>query len=100
MAEPVPVVVIDALEVPREDAKRFIAAWEKTRDFLAAQPGFVDTTLHQALTPDTEFQFVNIAWWQTAEDFQAATRSGGFREAAAGLDAYRSHPGLYRVVHP
>jgi hypothetical protein len=58
----------------------------------------VDTALHQAAAPDAEFQFVNIARWQTADDFIAAMRSPGFRESAAGLTGYRPHPGLYRVV--
>jgi heme-degrading monooxygenase HmoA len=96
MAEPV--VLINAFEVPREEAERFIAAWEKSRDYLASQPGYVDTALHQAVTPGADFQFVNIARWQSAEDFQAATQSPRFRESAAGLAGYRPHPGLYRVV--
>lgn len=96
MAEPV--VLINAFEVPSEEAERFIAAWEKTRDYLALQPGYVDTALHQDLTPVADFQFVNIAHWRSAEDFQAATQSSGFRESAAGLAGYRPHPGLYRVV--
>ena len=93
-----PLVLINAFEVPPEDAERFIAAWEKTRDYLASQPGYVDTALHQAVTPGADFQFVNVARWQTAEHFQAATQSPGFRESAAGLAGYRPHPALYRVV--
>jgi heme-degrading monooxygenase HmoA len=58
----------------------------------------VDTALHQAVTPGTDFQFVNIARWRSAEDFQAATQSPGFQESAAGLGGYRPHPALYRVV--
>jgi hypothetical protein len=41
-----PVVLINAFEVPREEADRFIAAWEKTGDYLALRPGYVDTALH------------------------------------------------------
>lgn len=96
MAEPL--VLINAFEVPAEEAERFVAAWEKTRDYLAAQPGYVDTALHRAVMPGADFQFVNIGRWQSAEDFQAATQSPGFRESAAGLAGYRPHPGLYRVV--
>ena len=93
-----PVTLINAFEVPREDAERFIAAWEGTRDYLKSQPGYVDTALHQAVTPNADFQFVNIGRWQSAEDFRAATQSPGFRESAASLAGYRPHPGLYRVV--
>jgi heme-degrading monooxygenase HmoA len=96
MAEPV--VLINAFEVPAAEAGQFIAAWEKTRDYLQTQPGYIDTALHQALSPGAEFRFVNIAHWESAETFQAATRSPGFREAAAGLTGYPPHPSLYHVV--
>jgi heme oxygenase (mycobilin-producing) len=49
MAEPL--TLINAFEVPSDEADRFIAAWEKTRDYLATQPGYVDTALHQAVSP-------------------------------------------------
>ena len=96
MAEPL--LLINAFEVPGDQAEQFIAAWEKTRDYLASQPGYVDAVLHQAVTPGADFQFVNIARWQTAEHFQAATQNPGFWESAAGLAGFRPHPGLYRVV--
>jgi heme oxygenase (mycobilin-producing) len=96
MAEPL--VLINAFEVPADEAGQFIAAWEKTRDYLQSQPGYVDTALHQAVTPGAEFQFVNVARWESAESFGAATQHPGFRESAAGLAGYRPHPALYRIV--
>jgi len=92
------VILINAFEVPAGDAENFIAAWEKTRDYLQTQPGYVNTALHQAARPDAEFQFVNIARWRTADDFMAAIQSPGFQESAAGLAGYRPHPALYRLV--
>jgi heme oxygenase (mycobilin-producing) len=96
MAEPV--ILINAFEVPAADADEFIVAWEKTRDYLQTQPGYIDTALHRALIPNAEFLFVNVARWQTPEEFMAATQSPGFQQAAAGLAGYRPHPGLYHVV--
>jgi len=96
MAEPV--ILINAFEVPAAGAAAFIAAWEQARDYLETQPGYIDTALHQALTPDAEFQFVNVARWRTAEDFGAAIQSPGFRQAAAGLAGYRPHAALYHSV--
>jgi heme oxygenase (mycobilin-producing) len=93
-----PVVLINAFEVPADRAGHFIAAWEATRDFLRSQPGYIETALHQALTPDADFLFVNIARWETPEAFRAAIGSAGMRAAAVGLTDYRPHPGLYRVV--
>lgn len=43
---------------------RYARHREKTRDYLTSQPGYVDTALHQAVTPAADFQFVNIAHWQ------------------------------------
>jgi heme-degrading monooxygenase HmoA len=96
MAEPV--VLINSFEVPGPDAENFIAAWENARDYLESQPGYIDTALHQALTPDTEFQFVNVARWRSAEDFMTAIQSPGFHQAAADLAGFRAHPALYKIV--
>jgi heme oxygenase (mycobilin-producing) len=96
MAEPV--VLINAFEVPEEDADAFVEAWCGARDYLQSQPGYIDTVLHQSIMPGAEFQFVNVAHWQTSEDFIAATQSSGFLESASGLARYRPHPGLYRPV--
>ena len=93
-----PLTLINAFEVPGDEADQFIAAWEKTRDYLSSQPGYVDTALHQAVSPGADFLFVNVGHWRSVEDFMAATQSPGFRELAAGLAGYRPHPGLYRVV--
>jgi heme oxygenase (mycobilin-producing) len=93
-----PVVLINSFEVPAADAEAFIAGWEKTRDYLQTQPGYIDTALHQALAPGAEFQFVNIARWRSPEEFAAATQSPGMRAAAADLAGYRPHPSLYRIV--
>src|SRR6266567_1162219 len=70
-----PVTLINAFEVPATNADAFVAAWQEVRDYLRSQPGYIDTVLHQSITPDAEFQFVNVARWQTAEDFLAATQS-------------------------
>jgi heme-degrading monooxygenase HmoA len=61
------VVLINSFEVPAADTEKFIAAWEKTRDYLETQPGYIDTALHQAVASDAEFQFVNVAHWASAD---------------------------------
>ena len=93
-----PVVLINAFEVSADQAEHFIAAWEETREFLRSQPGYIETALHQALTPDADFLFVNIARWETPEAFGAAIGSVGMRAASAGLAGYKPHPSLYRIV--
>lgn len=96
MAEPV--VLINVFEVPADQAEQFIAAWEQTREYMRAQPGYLETALHQALATDADFMFVNIARWRTPEAFAAAISSPEFRASAANVVGYRQHPSLYRIV--
>jgi heme oxygenase (mycobilin-producing) len=90
-----PVVLINLFEVPEGADEAFIAAWERARDFLAAQDGYRSTELHQSLGPDAEFRFVNVAEWASAGAFQAATGQPDFPGREMPFPA---HPGLYQVV--
>ena len=90
--------MINAFEVPEGQDEEFIRGWEASRDHLAAQPGYVDTALHQAVSPDADFRFVNVAHWQSPDQFRAAMQSDGFRQASAALAGFRAHPALYRVT--
>ena len=93
------VILINAFEVPAGAAENFIAAWERTRDYLQEQPGYIDTVLHQSLRPDADFQFVNVARWASAGDFMTATQSPGFRTSASGLAGYRPTRALPGGAH-
>jgi heme oxygenase (mycobilin-producing) len=90
-----PVVLINLFEVPTGAEEGFIAAWERARDYLAAQDGYRSTQLHQSLGPDAEFRFVNVAEWASPAAFQAATGQPDFPGRAVPFPA---HPGLYQVV--
>ena len=92
-----PVVLINLFEVPAGADEGFIAAWERARDFLQAQEGYRSTQLHQSLSPDATFRFVNIGRYESPQAFQAAVSQPGFRQAAAAIQ-HRAHPSLYEVV--
>lgn len=89
---------IVAYEVRNEDRERFLNAWEKARDHLKEQPGYLSSALHQAVSSNPDFRFVNIARWRSADDFRTATQSHVFREAAGSLEAYPIHASVYEVV--
>jgi heme oxygenase (mycobilin-producing) len=76
--ESMSVTLINIFEVPAGDEDAFIAAWEKTRDYLMKLSAHVETALHQSLH-DERFRFVNIAQWTSEEEFNDAIRSQGFR---------------------
>lgn len=95
-ARPMSVTLINIFEVPAGDEDEFIAAWEKTRDYLKTFPAHIETALHQSLH-DTQFRFVNIAHWTSEDEFNAAVSRQEFLEAASDLH-WPFHPALYQVV--
>jgi heme-degrading monooxygenase HmoA len=90
---PDPVVLINAFEVPDGNDEAFLEGWERARAFLATQPGYVSTRLHRSLSPSADFRFINIAVWQSAQAFQAATAQPEFTNAT-----FPFHASLYEVV--
>lgn len=92
------VVLINVFEIPDGKRTESIAAWEAARDFLSAEPGYISTTLHEALEPDARFALINIAVWESTEAFEAATarmRAARAFQPPVGLTAT---PALYRVI--
>ncbi len=92
---PEPVVLINTFEVPEAEDEEFLAGWERQREFLSAQPGYLATRLHRSLSPDADFRFVNVARWESARAFRDATSRPEFRYAPV---PFRFHASLYEVV--
>ena len=91
------VILINPFEVPEGTADEdFLRGWERAADYMREQPGFVSTRLHRALAPDARFRFINIAEWDSPQDFQAAVTSEEFRELAK--HGPPGSPALYEVV--
>ncbi len=91
-----PVVLINAFEVPAGADEEFVKGWESGRDFLQTQEGFLSTRLHRSpLSPTSDFRYVNVALWSSAEAFQAAASQPEFRERD---NPFRFHAALYEVI--
>lgn len=89
------VVLINAFEIPEAEVPMAIEAWKKARDFLKEQPGYIETKLHRAITPNARFQLINIAKWATPEAFKAAIGNFQKTSAAAAFKGKTYHPALY-----
>lgn len=93
------VVLINIFDVPpgqEEATQRF---WERARDFLKTQPGYVNTRLHKNIDSKGRFQLINIAEWNSPQAFQAASQA----MAKTLTDnppppGVTFTPGLFRVV--
>jgi heme-degrading monooxygenase HmoA len=92
---PEPIILINAFEVPQEEDEAFLDGWERQREFLNAQQGYISTRLHRSLSPDAEFRFVNVALWESQQAFRDATSQLQFRAAPV---PFRFHASLYEVV--
>lgn len=92
------VVLINAFEVPRGKEAEALASWQRSRDFLKSQPGYIGTRLHRNIDPDGKFHLVNVARWRSAADFKAATEK--MRQALPDnqVEGVKFYPGLFTVI--
>lgn len=91
------VVLINPFEVPAEADEGFLAGWDRAREMLTEQPGYLGTRLHRSLASDADFRFVNIARWANPGAFAQALQQPAFQQAAAAMP-FASHPSLYEVI--
>ena len=95
-----PVTLMNCFEVPggRDDA--FTDLWTNTSGYFRVQRGFQSLRLHQALSPNAPFRFVNIANWSSIELFQAAHATEQFRTLVSRPEwsEFPSSPAIYKVI--
>jgi heme-degrading monooxygenase HmoA len=89
------VVLINSFEVPAGADGDFVRGWERARDFLKTQQGYLSSQLHRSISAAADFRFVNVALWESEQAFRLATGKPEFRSASI---PYRFHASLYQVV--
>ena len=90
------VVLVNAFEVPEDADERFLAGWDRARETLARQQGYLGTRLHRSVGP-ADFRFMNVARWSSPLMFARALKRPEFQQAAQAMP-FTSHPALYQVV--
>ena len=98
MTTPNSVVLINAFEVPKGKEAEALASWQKAAAFLKTQDGYINTTLHQNLDPNGKFHLVNVARWQSAEQFKQATAKMRAELPDNQVAGVMFHAGLFKVV--
>jgi heme-degrading monooxygenase HmoA len=94
-----PVVLINAFNVPPEDAHRFIAVWTDDAAFMKRQRGFISTQLHRGTAGSSTF--VNVAIWESARELGEAFRSPEFQRRTAHYpEKTVATPHVFRKVAP
>jgi heme-degrading monooxygenase HmoA len=96
-AETAGAILINAFELRPRDDERFLTGWERARDALRGQDGYLGTRLHRALSSQTHFRFVNVASWTDASAFLAARQRPEFQRASNSIP-FPAHPALYEAL--
>ncbi|WP_030735417.1 antibiotic biosynthesis monooxygenase [Streptomyces sp. NRRL S-31] len=93
------ITFVNAFELPAERMDEFLPHWLGRAEPMSKAPGFRDHRLHRAVAPDTRFQLVGIAHWDSLDAWRAADDDPRFQ---GGLPAFPDFatacPALFRVV--
>ena len=92
-----PVVLINKISAPPEQAAALLVAWAEDAQFMKAQAGFVSTQLHRGIGGSGVF--VNVAEWESVADFRAAFSHPEFRAHIAKYPpGVSASPHLFKKV--
>jgi heme-degrading monooxygenase HmoA len=74
MTEPLtePVTVLKLITMPGPAADAFVQAWSANSAAPRDAPGFRGTRLLRVLSPDDPYQVVNVAQWDSIEQWRTA----------------------------
>jgi heme-degrading monooxygenase HmoA len=93
------VILINPFEVPKGKEEECVAFWERAAEYMKRQPGFISTRLHRVVAPGARFALINVAEWESAEHFYAATASEEFKKLVEPyMEVFPHYPGLYEVI--
>lgn len=90
-----PVVLINVFEVTAGMEDDFIEWWKHHSEILKQEPGFLDAKLHRSQNPDTRFQFINVAHWETAASLNRARKKN--EDVLQRTSSAKGTPALYEV---
>ena len=84
------VILINCFEVPAGRDDEFVSAWKEVNRYMRSKPGYIRHRLHQSLSGDARYRYVNVAEWESLAWFDAA-HDDGFRRLV-GQPRWREFP--------
>lgn len=72
-------------EVSPEADEAFIAEWERARDALATEDGFIAAALHRSVRSDVAFRFVGVTRYSAGSGLYEVVHEDGAPEGAGGV---------------
>jgi heme-degrading monooxygenase HmoA len=93
------VTFMNVIELPAVEVDGFVEQWRERAKLMRDAPGFRDSRLHRAKLPNTRFQLVNVAHWDSVEAWESAIANPAFQTAVRGVPGVVTpNPALYDVV--
>ncbi|MBB5934990.1 antibiotic biosynthesis monooxygenase family protein [Streptomyces zagrosensis] len=93
------ITFVHAFELPAERIDEFLPHWLGRAELLSKAPGFRDNRLHRAVDPDTRFQLISIAHWDSPAAWHAADADPRLQQhLSTSPDFAIASPALVRVV--
>jgi quinol monooxygenase YgiN len=80
-----PVILVNRLTVRPAEADQLLGAWAADAEVMKRQPGFISTQLHRGVGGSG--QFLNVAVWDSVEDFRRAFSNPEFPSPPDELSA-------------
>jgi heme-degrading monooxygenase HmoA len=90
-------VFINCFEVPEGRDEEFLGLWSQIDERMCEHKGFRWRRLYRSLAPDAKLRYVNVAGWDSAEEFDAA-HDEDFPRLQAQMWEFPALPSLYTVV--
>lgn len=59
------VTLINVFSVPKGKEDEFVKWWQDVKADITKQPGFISGKFHKSINPDSRFNFINVAIWET-----------------------------------
>jgi heme-degrading monooxygenase HmoA len=91
------VVLINVFSVAENHEAEFVKMWTEALELIKNEPGFIDAKLHKSLDPKAQFQFINVAHWESQEAWKVAFDKLQLEELTQQVP-YEQTPALYQVA--
>jgi heme-degrading monooxygenase HmoA len=93
------VILINPIEVAVGEEEPFLSVWLQAAEHMRHAPGFRSLRLHKSLDPQATFRFVNVAEWESQEQWQEAVRTQPARITEEMRERWHTaYPALYQVI--
>jgi heme-degrading monooxygenase HmoA len=94
------VILINPIAIPGGEEKQFLPVWLEAAEYMRHAPGFRSLRLHKSLDPQAKFRFVNVAEWESAQQWQeaASTQPARITEEIQKRWPDSGYPALYYAL--